>query len=218
MPRSRTSSTSSDNSMPPLTPGSIDSDSSSGTIAGFEGGIKNGLVVERNDVLSCAGVAGGTVGEEDEDLALTSMREALGLEELCIEGRYLDDIALRALELTYGSKRTDTGELELEDKLVEQDAIPAEQESGTIDDWIVVKELKEGDITDGTGVYGYGARLDVGDFDGLVIRSVAPTPSHRVQEEKYDFVDLDQVSLVEQGGDASTEQGGDIGSGEAQEL
>ena len=49
------------------------------------------------------------------------------------------------------------------------------------------------------GYLGYSARMNEGDDDGLVVRSVAPTPSHRVLDEKYDFLELDQVSLVEQG-------------------
>ena len=197
--------------MPPLTPGSLDSDSSSGTIAGFEGGIRNGLVVERNDGQSCAELAGGTVGEA---LALTSMRDALGLEELYLEGRYLDDIAVRALELTYGQRRPDT--VEVEEELVEQEVEQEEQVASTIDDWIKVRELKEGDVSDGTGVFGYSAELN--DYDGLVVRKVAPTPSNLVLDDKYDFGELDLELLVEQGGAASTEQGGDIGAGGAEKC
>ena len=87
-----------------------------------------------------------------------------------------------------------------------------EQGPKTIDEWIQVRELKEGDIHDGTAVYGYGEGMDSGDYDGLVIRSIVPPPSFEVLEDKFEFVDMGLVSMVEQESNVSTEQGGDIGA------
>ena len=145
------------------------------------GGFENGVVVEQRR--RRIGLGRGTIEEEKEQVDFSTMREALGLERIELEGRYIDNIGLRALNLTYRERRVkeDIGGVEV-------------QRIKTLDEWIKVEELKEGESWDG---------------------AAGPPPSLENLDSVFQFGDLDQSRMVEQGRIESTEEQGGVGGEES---